>query len=119
MSALPPKADIPQRRLDVRFVPEAVIGALPAPAGGQAVGSNKHSHCSIRRCPSWGRHPEVRCLRARCAADSIASGVNSSRDWTTSAASASAWGSGGYLRLGLAITTIPAAAAARRPFVEL
>jgi hypothetical protein len=23
MSALPPKADIPQRRLDVRFVPEA------------------------------------------------------------------------------------------------
>ena len=27
MSALPPKADIPQRRLDVRFVPIADIGA--------------------------------------------------------------------------------------------
>jgi hypothetical protein len=25
MSALPPKADIPQRRLDVRFVPQADI----------------------------------------------------------------------------------------------
>src|SRR5215470_1646369 len=48
----------------------------------------------------------------------MASGVNSSRDSTTSAASASASGSGGYLRLGLATKTIPAAAAARRPFVE-
>jgi hypothetical protein len=26
MSALPPKADIPQHRLDVRFVPKADIG---------------------------------------------------------------------------------------------
>src|SRR5262249_38940170 len=67
---------------------------------------------------SWRRQSEARCLRARCAADLIASGVNSSRDSTTSAASASASGSGGYSRLGLAITTIPAAAAARRPFVE-
>ena len=29
MSALPPKADIPQRRLDVRFVPKADIGRNP------------------------------------------------------------------------------------------
>jgi hypothetical protein len=30
MSALPPKADIPQRRLDVRFVPIADIDPFPA-----------------------------------------------------------------------------------------
>src|SRR6516164_9559770 len=53
---------------------------LPLP-GGQAVRS-------ISR--SWRRQLEARCLRARCAADSIASGVNSSRDSTISAASASA-----------------------------
>jgi len=44
MSALPPKADIPERDHHVRFVPtKAVTGTLPAPA----VGSIKHSHRSI------------------------------------------------------------------------
>ena len=86
---------------------------------------SKYRHATVARPSqardarlSWRHQPEARCLRARCAADSIASGVNSSRDSTTSAASASASASGGYSRLGLAITTIPAAAAARKPFVE-
>jgi hypothetical protein len=32
MSALPPKADIPQRRFDVRFVPKADVSLLLLPA---------------------------------------------------------------------------------------
>ena len=71
------------------------------------------NHCGNERF-----QPEVCCLRAFCAAHSIASGVNASRVSMTSAASASASGVGGYSRLGLAMTSISAAAAARRPFVE-
>jgi hypothetical protein len=57
-------------------------------------------------------------LRARCAADSIASGVNSSRDSTTSAARASASGSAIVTRHALAWTVWIIGLDWRVPFVR-
>src|SRR5262249_61028303 len=101
-------------------------GPLRSPANGHSTSSPAGSRRWRGNLSALGRGCRrrntylgaVNEARYRRAADSIAPGVNSSSDPTTSAASASASRSGGYSRLGLAITTIPAAAAARRPFVE-
>ena len=55
MSALPPKADIATRQLDVRFVPKADIGLECAPNGGHLAGMELTKAAGLSEDESHGQ----------------------------------------------------------------
>jgi hypothetical protein len=57
MSALPPKADIPQRRLDVRFVPIADSCTAAICYSSSRSASNSLCVCSTGGSPAFIRNP--------------------------------------------------------------